>query len=203
MAVICVLLAGTGCGKAEKRLEATPDDKDSKNPVSQQTHEEAINPGPNERAGEPMIVVFKRERILELYSGDSLVGRYPIDLGRDPSGDKQKEGDGRTPEGTYYVCTRNEQSRYYLSLGVSYPNEEDAKKALENGIIEEETYERIKAAEDNLSKPPWDTPMGGEIMIHGMGTGEDWTAGCIAVKNDVMDILWRSCPLGTPIIIHP
>jgi len=151
----------------------------------------------------PKIVVKKSERKLELWDGDKLYGTYPIGLGWNPEGDKKVEGDGRTPEGSYYVCTRNANSRFYLSLGVSYPNKDDAKEALDTGIINQSVYNQIADAIDNKSCPPWNTALGGAIMIHGMGSGSDWTAGCIAVDNDVMDILWKHCPIKTPIIIVP
>jgi murein L,D-transpeptidase YafK len=152
---------------------------------------------------EPRIVVLKSERRLELYDEDLLIGAYPIALGREPAGDKKAEGDGRTPEGNYYICTRNEQSRFYLSMGISYPNVEDAEEALDSGTIDSETYDRISRAAKDRSKPPWDTPLGGEIMIHGMGSYKDWTEGCVAVNNDVMDLLFTLCPLGTPVFMKP
>jgi len=156
-----------------------------------------------DRLSSPAIIVKKSFRILELWDGSKLIAAYPIGLGWEPEGDKKREGDGRTPEGEYYICTRNNRSRFYLSLGLSYPNAEDARKALDNGIIDRETYEQIVEAIDNKTCPPWNTPLGGEIMIHGMGSHSDWTAGCIAVDNDVMDILWRYCPLKTPVTIEP
>jgi len=156
-----------------------------------------------EEVGEPGIVVYKSGRLLELWDGTSLCGRWPVGLGWDPEGHKQVEGDGKTPEGSYYVCTRNGASRFYLSLGVSYPGAEDARRALEAGRIQERTYNVIAEANEKLRQPPWDTALGGEIMIHGNGSGSDWTAGCVAVDNEVMDILWRCCPIGTPITIYP
>lgn len=151
----------------------------------------------------PKIIVKKKERILELWDGDALYGSYSIGLGWDPIGDKKKEGDGRTPEGTYYVCARNSKSRFYLSLGVSYPNKEDAREALNEETINRLTYQEIIDSIDHQSKPLWNTALGGEIMIHGMGCDRDWTAGCIAVDNEIMDILWENCPVKTPIIIEP
>ena len=156
-----------------------------------------------ERLNSPFIKVKKSERILELWDGDNLFASYPVGLGFEPEGDKKQEGDGRTPEGNYYVCTRNANSRFYLSLGVSYPNNTDAKEGLDNGLIDRSSYEQIVSAIDRKACPPWKTALGGEIMIHGMGSSSDWTAGCIAVDNDVMDILWNYCPMGTPIKIQP
>lgn len=151
----------------------------------------------------PRIVVKKSARLLELWDGDALVGSYPAGLGWTPEGKKQKEGDGRTPEGDYYVCVRNDHSRFYLSLGVSYPGKADAKAALDEGRIGQAAYDRIAGAIDSGERPSWSTPLGGEIMIHGHGGDRDWTAGCVAVDNGVMDILWAACPLGTPIRILP
>lgn len=165
--------------------------------------EEVVSINLGDEVSSPKIIVKKSERVLELWDGDHLYGSYSIGLGWEPIGDKKIEGDGRTPQGTYYVCTRNDRSRFYLSLGVSYPNKEDAKEALEEGTIDQSTYEEIADAIDGKSQPPWYTAMGGEIMIHGMGGDSDWTAGCIAVDNEVMDILWEFCPTKTPIIIEP
>lgn len=151
----------------------------------------------------PRIVVKKNDRKLELWDGDSLFESFSVGLGWNPVGDKQKEGDGRTPEGVYYVCTRNSYSRFYLSLGVSYPNKEDAREAFDEGLIDQSTYEQIDSAISQGIQPPWNTSLGGEIMIHGHGSHSDWTAGCVAVDDEIMDILWKHCPLGTPIIIEP
>lgn len=157
----------------------------------------------NSEDGEVNIVVKKAERLLELWQGETLISSFPIDLGWEPTGHKQVEGDGRTPEGEYYVCVRNSNSSFYLSLGVSYPNKEDAAKALEDGRIDSNTYKRIANAIDKGQCPDWNTPLGGAIMIHGCGSSSDWTAGCIAVDNDVMDLLFEYCPMGTKITILP
>lgn len=148
------------------------------------------------------IVVHKGERRLSLYSGDSELASFPIGLGSSPAGHKQREGNGKTPEGLYYVCMRNDKSRFHLSLGLSYPNAQDAGAALDKGLIDKDTLDRIVNAIDKKEIPPWDTPLGGEIMIHGGGSG-DWTAGCIAVEDTAMDFLWLHVPLGTPVTILP
>ena len=156
-----------------------------------------------EKLEDPRIVVRKGDRQLELWTGETLCARYPIALGFAPEGHKQLEGDGRTPEGTYYVCTRNGKSKFYLSLGLSYPNSDDAAAALEDGRIDRKTCDKITEAIDQGKRPPWDTALGGAIMIHGMGSEGDWTHGCIAVENDVMDILWQHCTIGTPVTVLP
>ena len=153
--------------------------------------------------GEISIIVKKSERLLELWQGEVLIGSFPIGLGWNPKGHKQVEGDGKTPEGEYYVCVRNSNSSYYLSLGVSYPNKEDAAAALEDGRIDRATYDSIANAIESGLRPDWNTALGGAIMIHGCGGSSDWTAGCVAVDNEVMDLLFDCCPIGTKITILP
>ena len=226
MVSLSLLLSAAGCasestaGMTEERPSLSSSTNDGAtvavplSPAPASSREEVASdpqptPGPTPKVtlepliSSPRIVIKKSERILELWDGERLYGSYPIGLGREPAGDKQVEGDGRTPEGDYYVCMRNSKSKYYLSLGVSYPNKEDAAAALAAGLIDQNTYQQIAGAIDHESRPPWDTTLGGAIMIHGNGSSSDWTAGCIAVENDVMDILWRHCPNKTSIQIKP
>lgn len=164
--------------------------------------EETINKHIPEE-NEVYIEVYKKERILLLYKGNELVGEYEIGLGFTPEGHKEKEGDGKTPEGEYYVCVKNPNSNFYLSLGLSYPNIEDATTGFYNGIITSEQYEEIKRGINSKRIPNWYTPLGGEIMIHGHGSHRDWTAGCVAVNDNVMDILWQYCEEGVKVFINP
>jgi murein L,D-transpeptidase YafK len=125
-----------------------------------------------------------------LYSDDTLLRTYQIALGSNPEGHKQQQGDSRTPEGTYLIDYRNPQSSYHLSLHISYPNNDDRRRAAERGV----------------------SP-GGDIFIHGlppkfawvgaMHTSLDWTDGCIAVSNKEIEEMWRMVPNGTPIEILP
>ncbi|HHT97532.1 MAG TPA: L,D-transpeptidase family protein [Clostridiales bacterium] len=158
----------------------------------------------NYKAGdnEVYIEVFKSKRILKLYKGSELINEYKIGLGSSPEGHKVKEGDGKTPEGEYYVCVKNPNSRFYLSLGLSYPNIKDASKGLEDGLISNEEFEQIERAINNKSIPSWYTSLGGEIMIHGHGSDRDWTAGCVALDDNVMDVLWEYCKEGSKVFIY-
>ena len=105
-------------------------------------------------------------------------------LGFQPQGHKAQSGDGRTPEGRYYIDRRNPRSDFFLSLGVSYPNAIDLARARANGV-----------------RP------GGDIFIHGGPTRtadrrkKDWTAGCIAVSDEEMEEIWSMVPTGIPITI--
>lgn len=152
---------------------------------------------------EPSIRIRKSQRMLELYDGNERVARIQVALGHEPEGAKKKEGDKKTPEGQYFICVRNAHSKYHLSLGINYPNAEDAKAGLDAGLITEAQYESIVSAQEQGKRPSWSTALGGEIMIHGGGSGSDWTLGCIAVQDEDMDYLWELVPLGTPVEILP
>lgn len=156
----------------------------------------------DETAGVAKLTVYKSARCLELSCGGRIVARVRAALGRG-AGPKRAEGDGRTPEGVYAVCVRNEKSKYHLSLFISYPNGEDAKRGLEAGLIGAADCERIAAADRQGIRPPWDTPLGGEIMIHGGGSHRDWTAGCIALDDGDMDFVWKHAGIGTVVEILP
>ena len=149
------------------------------------------------------ILVEKGLRRLTLMRDGETPLVFPIALGKSPEGHKEREGDNRTPEGEYFVCTRNDKSKFHLALGLSYPNPEDASAALLRSEITPEQHDAICAAHKIRRRPPWDTPLGGFIMIHGGGTASDWTAGCIALSNEDIDILFSLCPMGTAVRIVP
>jgi murein L,D-transpeptidase YafK len=151
----------------------------------------------------PRIEIYKSKRELAIYDGDTLSVRYPIALGRQAEGPKRREGDGKTPEGGYSVCSKNENSKFHLSLGLSYPNIDDAKRGVAGGLIGQSEYRTIETAIRRGLCPPWDTALGGEIMIHGGGTQSDWTAGCIALDDEHIDLLYRLCTVGTEVTIFP
>ena len=110
----------------------------------------------------------------------------PIALGADPVGPKKREGDGKTPEGRYGICVIKEAGRHGQSLGLSYPGERDAEDALREGRIDGAAHAAISRAHRQGLRPPWGTPLGGEIYIHAGGTGGDWTQGCIALEAEDM-----------------
>ncbi|MDQ3907505.1 MAG: L,D-transpeptidase [Acidobacteriota bacterium] len=151
----------------------------------------------------PRVVVSKGARRLELYSDGRVVRTYRIGLGKNPDGDKERAGDYRTPEGDFYVCVKNAASKFYLSLGLSYPNREDAERGLRGGLITRSERDRIVTAIDKGLRPPWDTALGGEIFIHGGGSASDWTWGCVALDDADVKELFDAVPLKTPVRITP
>ena len=152
------------------------------------------------------IQIYKSQRILHMIENDVLIGTCPIGLGISPVGHKQEEGDGKTPEGVYFICTRNPQSRYTLFLGLSYPSLSDADLALARGAISAAQWSDIRSAHLNHVRPPWDTPLGGVVGIHGGAViaGErlaDDTAGCVVVSDNDIRLLWKLTDYGTPVTI--
>jgi murein L,D-transpeptidase YafK len=152
---------------------------------------------------EPSIVVWKAKRQLQLFSAGTLLKIYRIGLGLNPVPRKSRQGDHATPEGAFYVCVKNPQSRYLLSLGISYPGPEDAVVGLQSGAITRAEYQRILGAARRKARPPWDTALGGEVFIHGRGSSADWTWGCIALDDPDIRELYDVIPLGTPVTIKP
>jgi len=136
------------------------------------------------------ILIEKSARRLMLISQGEVLKSYKIALGGNPIGPKERQGDNKTPEGTYVIDARNKDSRYHLSLHVSYPNERDKKRAKELGV----------------------SP-GGDIMIHGIKngfsqvgdahSGVDWTKGCIAVTDQEIEEIEKLAPNGTIVEIRP
>ena len=130
------------------------------------------------------IVVNKGARKMYLLHGDDVLREFDVEMGFAPAGPKQVEGDGKTPEGTYYIDRRNPDSSFHLSLGISYPNAED------------------RALARALGQSP-----GGDIFIHGQpnlfkAKGPDWTAGCIAVTNREMEDVYAMIKIGTVITLR-
>ena len=151
----------------------------------------------------PHIVVYKKARKLELYSDKTLVRSYRVGLGFNPVADKLREGDGATPEGEFYIFVKNSKSAYYLSLGVSYPNAEDADRGLRDGLISKAEHATIVDAIRKKKAPPQYTKLGGLIYIHGNGSSRDWTLGCVALEDNEMKELYDAVTVGTPVTIKP
>jgi murein L,D-transpeptidase YafK len=135
------------------------------------------------------LLLYKERRKLYLLHHNDVLQKYRVGLGFNPTGTKLRQGDGRTPEGLYYLDRRNFNSRYYLSMGISYPNQRDIARARAKGV-----------------------PAGGDIFIHGepktreerqrSKKWQDWTAGCIALRNRDMQQLFWMTELGVPIFIR-
>jgi len=136
------------------------------------------------------VVVEKSERRLTLFVAGQAVRSYRVALGQNPVGAKRVQGDSRTPEGLYVIDRRNENSKYFRSLHISYPNAIDRFLASEKGYT-----------------------AGGDVMVHGLAPEfadqgathwkNDWTEGCVAISNEQMMEMWDAVADGTPIRIKP
>jgi L,D-peptidoglycan transpeptidase YkuD (ErfK/YbiS/YcfS/YnhG family) len=151
----------------------------------------------------PEIFVYKEKRRLYVIQSNVLVRDYPVGLGFHPTGDKEKEGDGRTPEGKFFVCVKKPNSRFQKSLGLSYPDKKHAERAFFAGIITPIEFRDILLAFENKTTPPWNTTLGGQIYIHAGGAHKDWTEGCVALYNSDMEELFQIASMGTPVSIRP
>lgn len=154
------------------------------------------------------IRISKRKKSVYVYRGTQLIKRYIADFGNNVASDKIQRGDirspddWRTPEGTFFVVSKNPNSKFYKALVLNYPNAEDARRGYRQGLITKREYDAIVSAEENGNIPPMNTMLGGWIEIHGDGTGggTNWTQGCIAIENDKMDELWPLIKVGTPVL---
>ncbi|WP_136668318.1 murein L,D-transpeptidase family protein [Flavobacterium sp. H122] len=136
------------------------------------------------------LVVNKSKRQMHAYANGQLVKTYKISLGKQPIGDKEIEGDKKTPEGIYFINDKNPNSGYHKNLGISYPNKEDIENVKSLGL-----------------------PAGGDVKIHGLRNGvgfigkfhrwHDWTLGCIAVTDEEIDELYNAVKIDTQIEILP
>ena len=165
-------------------------------------------------AGQLRMVIWKSRYTLTLYKGDQPVKTYRAVFGKGyQDGDKRMAGDKRTPEGDYYICTMNGSKRFYKFLGLSYPDLKHAELGLQALLITPEQFAMIKKAIDERQPPPWDTPLGGAVGIHGrMHAGMvasntlasiNWTDGCIALDNADIDEIYSVVTVGTPVTILP
>ena len=148
------------------------------------------------------LTLAKSTRTLTAWSGDTALKRYRVGLG-DPDGDKERQGDRRTPEGELTIVTRNTKSQFHKFLGLSYPNAEDARRGVKAGLISEATAKSILAADAQGRVPPWSSALGGAVGIHGGGGDVDWTLGCVAVTNDEIDELFEVVRIGTRLSVTP
>jgi hypothetical protein len=161
-----------------------------------------------ESMADPKVVIYKSTHTLEVWDGNVMMARMRVALGRGEEGPKRKTGDNKTPEGDYYICKTSESKKYYKSLFLSYPNNDDANEGVIQGIIDQETCDVIADDIANRKQPPWDTDLGGEGAICGEGTvgaGKrgDWTAGNIVVSDKDMDYLWKYIVMDTDVEINP
>ena len=150
----------------------------------------------------PRVAICKHARTLTVFDGEEEVLRSRVVLGKNPA-DKRREGDLATPEGAFYICLKNPDSKYHRFLGLSYPNIEDAERGLRERLITQVEFDQIRDAIAQRKCPPWKTALGGEIGLHGPCPNVTWTHGCIAMAVDQIDRLYDLLDVGDDVVIEP
>lgn len=158
---------------------------------------------PCDKTPDNYVVVHKGPRNIALCNGGKLVKNARIGLGFSPAGDKQKQGDGRTPEGVLYAASLLPNSDYHRAFLLSYPRKEDAARAYNEGLIDKAAHDQIIDAQTKCEEPLQDTALGGAVEIHGEGSSKDWTAGCIGLENDDIDRVWDVLKQNDTIVVLP
>jgi len=148
------------------------------------------------------IVVTKQTRTLLVRDNGRELLRIPVVLGRNPA-DKERECDLATPEGEFYICYKNPNSKYHRFLGLSYPNVEDAKRGLQDKLITQAEHDAICEAIAERRCPPWKTALGGDVGLHGPCPNRTWTHGCIAMSVEQIEMLYQWLQLGDKVTILP
>lgn len=147
---------------------------------------------------EPWILVDTKSDQLKLMHGEQPLQVFDkVAFGSSGAGLKQQRGDNKTPTGVFRVGWVNDSSKFKRFIGLDYPNVDYAQRAVHEGRIDNFTYEKIRRAWDSGERPPQNTPLGGQIGIHGIGAGNpevhkagiDWTSGCVALDNRQIEAL--------------
>lgn len=157
-------------------------------------------------AGRTSLSVDKKSRTLSVLVDGVAVKTCPVALGFTPEGHKVKQGDGRTPEGDYTICEMLHEDlapRYGArSMRISYPNAEDAARGLEAGLVTQAQHDAIVEAIEAGQMPPQNTKLGSSIRIHGGGVEKDWTAGCIALRDEDVIEIYDVVQPGTSVTVR-
>lgn len=169
-------------------------------------------PGSNVIAdGDYILEIQKSNRILFVKKNGRVHRTFRVSLGKGGAGDKSKSGDKITPVGTYKISYYNDESRFHFFMQINYPNAKDALHGLKNKTIDRDTFSQIVYAQQENRVPDQKTDLGGALGIHGIGEetdekldlhrDENWTNGCIAMKNEEIEELRNFVHIGTTVVI--
>ncbi len=201
IALLAALLLAAACAPPPEPLPAPA-------PLPEPPPPASLAPLPCDRI--VRVEIHKGARTLRAFCELGAIVEMTAALGREPGGPKQESGDLRTPEGSYRVAEPARDSRFHLFIALDYPSLGDAEAALAAGRISRSDHSRIVEALEAGELPPGNTPLGGDIGIHGEGRrwqGEtqdsDWTLGCVAVSDEEIEFLGSRLEVGTPVEILP
>ena len=157
------------------------------------------------------VEVYKSSQELVIKDGENIIKRFRIASGKGGSGTKRIFGDNKTPVGKYKIIELHENSRFHFFMQINYPNTVDAWNGYKNNLIDGQQFKEIVKAVTNNTLPPQDTPLGGYIGLHGLGDVPDekssihaqnnWTEGCIALRNEEISELRQYISIGTTVFI--
>jgi murein L,D-transpeptidase YafK len=170
----------------------------------------AAAPATADDSNQPWILVDTEARRLDVYRGYTLLKRFRnVALGSGGPAPLHLEGDATTPLGEFRILHVNHDSRFHIFLGLDYPTAAHMNRAREQGLIDAMTHEMFMSTASFRRTPPQDTPLGGHIGIHGIGSGDpdiharfDWTRGCIALTNEQIEELSRLIRPGARVFIR-
>jgi murein L,D-transpeptidase YafK len=140
-----------------------------------------------------VVVVRKQTRKMSVFKGIKPVKSYPVVLGHNPRNDKLEQGDRCTPEGVYRVVTKYPHAKWSKFILLNYPTRKNWLKFAEA---------------KRRGQIPYDAQIGGDIGIHGTEydyqniMGENWTFGCVALKNRDVNELYRLVEPGSIVVIQ-
>ena len=140
------------------------------------------------------VIVEKSANTITLYDKDDWVVQWPCTFGNSDLKDKMYEGDRRTPEGSFTILSKYKHAKWHKMMMLDFPTAADKRK-----------FEARKSR----GEIPATAKIGGLIGIHGTWAHEDWavenlqnwTMGCISMRNDHLDELYKMVPPGTVVII--
>jgi len=159
--------------------------------IKRVVHKNIFNPHMD---GEISIVVVKSDYELKVYDKDGWYATYPVVFGSKSLDDKMMEGDRKTPEGVYHIASKRPHEKWDKMMVIDFPTAADLEKFKERkakGLI------------------PKSAKIGNGIAIHGTWPHDDiavdlyqnWTNGCIALKNEDVDELFDMAAIGTQVTI--
>lgn len=146
-----------------------------------------------------------------LMHGERLVKAYHAALGKGGLG-KQIRGDNKTPVGRYHIVDIRPSDRFRTFMHLSYPNQDDINQAYGRGVLDWSEYERLLDGMARNGVAPQNSPLGGVVGVHGMGTSDpvlltyhrthNWTNGCVALTDREIDELSAALDVGAVVMIR-
>lgn len=170
----------------------------------------AVRPAGAEEPLETWILIDTEAYRLDVYRGYTPIKRFRnIALGSGGAAPLHMEGDATTPLGEFRIVRINRDSRFHIFLGLDYPTRVHMERAWQLGLVDARTHEAFVSRHHPGGVPPQNTPLGGNIGIHGIGSGDplihhrfNWTRGCIALTNEQIEQLARMVGIGTRVFIR-